>query len=223
MARRTRAEAGATRELLLDAAEQVLFERGYANTSLEQIARHAGMTRGAIYWHFRDKADVFNALAVRVSLPLDELVEKMEQETSARPLATLRALCLYALRELARNPRSQRVYTVLLHRLEKTPASVDALAHIHEAEARALDRFEQLFARARECGDLAESMAPRTAAWALQTYVRGIYSSWLREPEAFALEENAAALLDVFFNGLPPGAARTDEEAAGIAPRGRTT
>ena len=102
-------------------------------------------------------------------------------------------------------------------------ASVDALAHIHVAEARALDRFEQLFARARECGDLAESMAPRTAAWALQTYVRGIYSSWLREPEAFALEENAEALLDVFFNGLPPGAARTDEEAAGIAPRGRTT
>lgn len=225
MARRTRAEAGATRDLLLDAAEQVLFERGYANTSLEQIARHAGMTRGAIYWHFRDKADVFNALALRVSLPLDELVERLEQETSARPLATLRALCLYALRELARSPRSQRVYTILLHRLERTPASVAALAHIHEAEARALDRFEQLFARARECGDLAESMSAHTAAWALQTYVRGIYSSWLREPEAFALEDNAAALLDVFFDGLPPGPARAGTgAAAGTTPTpGRTT
>lgn len=228
MARRTRAEAGATRDLLLDAAEQVLFERGYANTSLEQIARHAGMTRGAIYWHFRDKADVFNALAVRVSFPLDELVERLEQETSARPLATLRALCLYALRELANDPRSQRVYTIVLHRLEKTPASLAALAHIQEAEVRALDRFERLFAQAREAGDLAASMSPRTAAWALQTYVRGIYSSWLREPGSFALEDNAEALLDVFFGGLPAGAAGAGAADHGDAPlasapvRGRT-
>lgn len=203
MARRTRAQAEATRDLLLDAAELILFERGYAHTSLEQIARHAGMTRGAIYWHFRDKADVFNALALRVRFPLDELIERMGPDAAARPLATLRALCLHALHDLARDPRRQRVYTILLHRLEKTSASVAALAHIRKAEGRARDRFEQLFAQARDIGDMAATMSPQTAAWALQTYVRGIYSSWLREPESFSLEDNAEALLDVFFRGLP--------------------
>lgn len=222
MARRTRAEAGATRDLLLDAAEQVLFERGYANTSLEQIARHAGMTRGAIYWHFRDKADVFNALALRVSFPLDELVDRLGQETSSRPLATLRALCLYALHDLANDVRRQRVYTILLHRLEKTPASVDALAHIQEAEDRALGRFEELFTQARDAGDMAASMSPRTAAWALQTYVRGIYSSWLREPESFPLEDSAEALLDVFFKGLPVAKASPGADAADCRPHRRT-
>src|SRR5690606_8733017 len=188
--------------------------RGYANTSLEQIARHAGMTRGALYWHFRDKADVFNALALRVSFPLDELVDRLGQEVSARPLATLRALCLYALRDLANHPRRQRVYTLVLHRLEKTPASVAALAHIQEAEDRALARFEELFSRARDAGDMAASMSPRTAAWALQTYMRGIYSSWLREPASFPLEDSAEALLDVFFRGLPVEMAPTGTDQA---------
>jgi len=48
MARRTKAEAAATREALIDAAEEMFMEHGVARTSLEQIARHAGMTRGAV-------------------------------------------------------------------------------------------------------------------------------------------------------------------------------
>ncbi|OBX33695.1 HTH-type transcriptional repressor BepR [Halomonas elongata] len=74
MARRTKAEAEATREALLDAAEEVFFEKGVACTSLEQIARHAGMTRGAVYWHFRNKADLFRAMLDRVRMPFEELV-----------------------------------------------------------------------------------------------------------------------------------------------------
>ncbi|MFC3291257.1 TetR family transcriptional regulator [Modicisalibacter luteus] len=40
-----------------------------ARTSHEQIAGHAGMTRGAVYWHFKNKADLFHALLDRVRMP----------------------------------------------------------------------------------------------------------------------------------------------------------
>ena len=73
MARKTKAEAAATREALLDAAEEVFLEKGVARTSLEQIARHAGMTRGAVYWHFKNKADLFQAMLGRVRMPFQEL------------------------------------------------------------------------------------------------------------------------------------------------------
>ena len=62
MARRTKEEAAITREQLLDAAERVFRERGVAGSSLAEVASAAGVTRGAVYWHFRDKADLFAAM-----------------------------------------------------------------------------------------------------------------------------------------------------------------
>jgi AcrR family transcriptional regulator len=55
VARRTKEAAAITREHLLDAAERVFRERGVAGSTLGEVAAKAGMTRGAVYWHFRDK------------------------------------------------------------------------------------------------------------------------------------------------------------------------
>ena len=62
MARRTKEDAQATRTALLDAAERVFQQRGVSRTSLNEIAQAAGVTRGALYWHFKDKAALFNAM-----------------------------------------------------------------------------------------------------------------------------------------------------------------
>jgi TetR/AcrR family acrAB operon transcriptional repressor len=59
MVRRTKEEAQATRKLILDTAEVVFHERGVSRSTLNDIAQAAGLTRGAIYWHFKDKADLF--------------------------------------------------------------------------------------------------------------------------------------------------------------------
>ena len=50
--RRTKEDAQLTREVLLDAAEVLFAQRGVSRTSLQEIAKAAGMTRGAVYWHF---------------------------------------------------------------------------------------------------------------------------------------------------------------------------
>src|SRR5260370_592667 len=60
--RRTKEEAAETRKQLLEAALRIFRTRGYAATTLEEIARKAGITRGAIQWHFGGKADLYNAL-----------------------------------------------------------------------------------------------------------------------------------------------------------------
>ncbi|MGL6253408.1 MAG: TetR family transcriptional regulator, partial [Billgrantia desiderata] len=94
MARRTKAEAAATREALLDAAEEVFLERGVARTSLEQIAREAGVTRGAVYWHFKNKADLFRAMLLRVRMPFEELVEEIgDPGLAERPLEAICQAC----------------------------------------------------------------------------------------------------------------------------------
>lgn len=62
MARKTKEEAERTYHLLLDAAIDEFIERGVAHTTLLQIATRAGLTRGAIYWHFKNKEELIMAL-----------------------------------------------------------------------------------------------------------------------------------------------------------------
>jgi AcrR family transcriptional regulator len=63
-----------TRSLLVAAARELFTERGYAGTSTEEIVRQAGLTRGALYHHFRDKRDLFRATFEAVE---QEVVEKV--------------------------------------------------------------------------------------------------------------------------------------------------
>ncbi|WP_310673256.1 TetR family transcriptional regulator, partial [Burkholderia multivorans] len=70
----------------LDAAEHVFFEKGVSHTSLADIAQHAGVTRGAIYWHFANKSDLFDAMFDRVLLPIDELKRMPADAPGSNPL-----------------------------------------------------------------------------------------------------------------------------------------
>ncbi len=53
--RKTKEEAQQTRSNLLNAALNVFYERGVSKVSLDEIAKTAGVTRGALYWHFKNK------------------------------------------------------------------------------------------------------------------------------------------------------------------------
>ena len=60
MARRTKEDAAATRNGLIDAAERVFCEKGVSRASLSDIASAAGATRGAIYWHFKETLNLIS-------------------------------------------------------------------------------------------------------------------------------------------------------------------
>ena len=118
MARRTKEEASATRSLILDTAERVFEEHGVAGASLQQIAQAAGLTRGAIYWHFEDKAALFHAMMDRIHLPLEESLQRLRGADPGEPLKHIRALLVRALREVACNAQTQRVFAIAAHKVE---------------------------------------------------------------------------------------------------------
>ena len=57
--RKSKEDTQLTREKIIESAFESFFELGYAETSLSLIAENAGMTRGAIYWHFKDKNELY--------------------------------------------------------------------------------------------------------------------------------------------------------------------
>jgi AcrR family transcriptional regulator len=200
MARKTKAESEATRELLLDAAEQAFLDNGVACTSLDAIARRAGHTRGAIYWHFEDKSALFQAMLDRVRLPLGDLIEEFARESGEDPVKTLRRLCAFALQRLVDDPRHRRVYTILLLRCELVGAMNPAVESQERLVEEVLDLFERQFSRASELGHLNPVIPPAVAASALHAYMSGLFMQYLRDPQHCDLENHRDALLAAFFD-----------------------
>ncbi len=62
MARRTKEEAEQTREAVLKSALDIFYEKGFSRTTFDEVAKRINLTKGAVYWHFRNKADLLAAL-----------------------------------------------------------------------------------------------------------------------------------------------------------------
>ena len=74
MARRTKAEAQETRHAIMQAAMRQFSQQGWAATSLAAVASEAGVTRGAIYWHFKNKAELLMALWQELCEPISHRI-----------------------------------------------------------------------------------------------------------------------------------------------------
>ncbi|TDB05059.1 TetR family transcriptional regulator [Halomonas marinisediminis] len=194
MARRTKAEAAATREALLDAAEEVFLEKGVARTSLEQIARHAGMTRGAVYWHFKNKADLFQAMLCRVRMPFQELIAEIaEPSLMERPLEAIR-LAIQNGFERLEQPRHRRVHAILVHHCEVF-GDIDPLAMQNEMANEACGALTDHFTCAARLGQLREDLSPENAAELMQALLGGLFHDWLRNHERFSIAIKGSELV----------------------------
>lgn len=196
MARKTKAEAEVTRESILDAAEQVFMDKGVAKASLEEIARAAGVTRGAVYWHFRNKPDILDAMLERVRAPLAEMID--EANTAGDSLDRLKQVCIIALQKLANDKRYFRVYYILFHRNE----SDQAMEKHRELSAEATTIVGDVFARPENISRLHPSLTPEQAAYLLHTQMLGIFFDWLAAPDRRPLAELAPKLVATTFRGL---------------------
>ncbi|GHE20152.1 TetR family transcriptional regulator [Halomonas urumqiensis] len=195
MARKTKAEAAATREALLDAAEDIFLEKGVARTSLEQIARHAGMTRGAVYWHFKNKCDLFQAMLLRVRMPFEELAEEANNSGLANdPLSAIREACRQGFSRLEQ-PRYQRVHAILIHHCEVF-GDIDPLAMQNEIAEETLVALTGYFAHAADMGLLRQGLSSEIAAGLFQSMLGGLFHDWLRNHQRFSLIERGTALVD---------------------------
>ena len=200
--RRTKEEAEQTRCALLAAAETLFLQKGVAHTSLEHIARHAGVTRGAVYWHFSNKAHLFSEMLNQVRLPPEQLAERLRGCAEHDPLQTLRGLCIDAIENLARDEQKRRIFTILLRRCEFT-------AELREAEERHeafinlfIQLCEQQFAQPCVSQRLQPGISPRLAARAVHALIVGLFHDWLRDPKLFDPLGDTAPMVDACFRGL---------------------
>jgi len=189
MARKTKAEAAATRGKILDAAESLFFEHGVTRTSLEQIADEAGVTRGAIYWHFANKVDLFRALHERTRLPQEDLVEQVVADGHPDPLGFIEQISLDCLKTIAADMRMQRVSAILLFRCEYVGEMAEALKRQEDADAVMRNNLLRIFTMAADNGTLSPVWGPDIAAKVFESMIHGLWADWLRYGQNFDIVE----------------------------------
>lgn len=202
MPRRSKEDALATRNGLLDAAERVFLEKGVAGTSLNDIALAAGTTRGAIYWHFQDKADLFNAMMDRVTLPLQEAIAHVEDDPTGDPLLRLRRAIQFAFEKTVHDPQTRRVFEVATHKVEYVASLCAVQARHLEVRDAWVERIRQALVQGARVRGVNLPMPAEAAARGLGSLADGLLQNWLLEPSAFDLEAVGRQAVDSYLKGL---------------------
>ncbi|XAH24190.1 TetR family transcriptional regulator [Xylophilus sp. GW821-FHT01B05] len=217
MARRTKEDALATRSQLLDAAEKLFHDQGVSRTSLHDIAAAAGTTRGAIYWHFKDKADLFNAMMERVTLPLENSVYQVGKDPMVDPVAQIRTSMRRALHVVAHDVQVRTVFEIATHKVEYVgelqAVKARHLAARTECLLHVADGLQHAAARAGRSLPVPVDLA----AQGLHALVDGLIQNWLLAPEAFDLCAAGDAVLDLYLTGLGFGTVAAPATAATVA------
>ena len=199
--RKTKEEAALTKQRLLQAALKTFSRRGYAATTLEAVAEAAGVTRGAVYWHFRGKAELYNTLMQRLAARGGAVVAEAVAEGGPLP-AVLRRIFV---RQLALIETDAEVRALAELRLFKTePAAELAPGRRQQAQAglQTLAQLAEVIGQAAARGEVRADLAPEALATAFLALQNGAIHLWLLAPKSFSLRQRAEALADVLLAGM---------------------
>ena len=199
---RRKADAERTRESILDAAETTFLAQGVARTTLAHIAEAAGVTRGAIYWHFEDKAAVFDALLERVRIPLDEIADDAVKRLGTTPVECLRDIAQRSLAGICHDIPLQRAATIVLHRCEKLEDEHPRICLLTKLPKHAEAQVEALFEQAQIAGALRADLTPASARRQFHGFLIGMCFDWLQDTQQFSLADESNAIVETLMRGL---------------------
>ncbi|MFQ0813856.1 TetR family transcriptional regulator [Brucella anthropi] len=178
--RRTKAEAAETREAILVAAEQVFLERGVNQSTLLEIACHAGVTRGAVYFHFRDKLEILRTIIGRARFPQEEIMLQAAAVDHPNPMHVLEQSIIHALQLFSQDKRQQDIFIIINQRCEFVGEIAPLEERLREARANVLSLFAGLLDVAARRGELSQEWTASTAAPILLSMLSGLLNEWLR-------------------------------------------
>lgn len=195
MARKTKEDAFITRQRIINVAISEFSTQGFASTSLADIASAAGVTRGAIYWHFKNKEELFNEIwqqSARYSLYVSE---KIHSENKDNPLKALQETLTYILRAAVSDPQQKSLMKIMFHKCEFTKEMTP------RSEIRRMVYFEEerLSSTLKRCvtlNQLPSKLNIEQSVIIIRAYMSGLIENWLLCSENYDLNSNASGLVD---------------------------
>ncbi len=192
-------------EQVLDAAATCFMEKGYAGTSLDDVARHMGATKGRIYHYFASKSALLHAVRKR-AMALNFAAIRPAYESDLRPVEKFRAMAMAHAVNMMREQAYQKALfdRIHLHITGGQFAVDDAQLQEFMADRRA---FENMFRDVLNAGQAAGEFRIETISFALHTVITMLNSTlyWYRPRAGESdeiIREIAAELVDMATRAL---------------------
>lgn len=202
MVRKTKEEAQETRERILKAAADLFYEKGVSRTTLEDIAEAASLTRGAIYWHFKNKLDLFSALHEQMHGVFMEHLTAVQNVETDQPLHQLATMCTNMLCEIYDNEDHRKALSIFTLKCDYSGDMAPFLAIQNEKKMEGVEVIHALFRRAIELGQLRNNTDEKILSLSMFCYICGIMTESLRSPDLVDMKTQSKALVDIFFKGI---------------------
>jgi AcrR family transcriptional regulator len=170
---------------VLDAAANVFYERGYASSTIEDVADALGMLKGSLYYYIRTKEDLLYRLISEIHEGVDGVLEGVRD---AEGLSAAERLDLYVRRVVAYNAENVKRVTIYYHDIDQLsdPSRTDILAKRRAHE----EYITSLIQRAQAAGDADRSADPKLLANCVFATIMWIYR-WYRPGGGVSVDELA--------------------------------
>lgn len=195
MVKRTRLSATARSEQLLDVAEELFMAKGFDGTTIEDIARSAGVTRPIVYEHHGSKEGVYLACLARARRVLvAEYAEALEGHDEPRDVIRTSATVWFSTVE-----RDPRRFTLLFG--TSVPLAGELAAKVHAEQQRNAGHYQRAVR-----GWLRPEVPDDQAAVAAQMIAMtgGQLALWWLDNQHLGLDEIVEYFTDFCWNGLRP-------------------
>jgi TetR/AcrR family acrAB operon transcriptional repressor len=194
--RRTKEEAARTRESIVAAALACFDRHGIAQSTLAQIAAEAGVTKGAVYWHFKGKQEIFHALREQVSLPLlDRADTTLLADESGSGIDRIERFLEATLALMENDRRTREALGVMHFKCEYVEGLASELDDGRRNLRRLAEALEAAYAQARQEGSLRAGLEPRVATVETLAFLTGLTRLWLLDRGHCGIRRDARAAL----------------------------
>lgn len=199
--KKTKKDAVQTRQAILEAALKTFGKKGYTGSSLEAVAKEAGMTRGAIYWHFKNKLELLSAVIQKCRRKSEIRLNRI-LDSPQSPLNKVRHLICEFFLIVSEEEEFRVVEEIKVFKSQKKKELnrlyKEHMENVKEIKALLKGLIKEGIAR----GELDNRIDPDTVVVALISYIGGLKSAWLSGVSTFSLKECAENLADIFINGI---------------------
>jgi TetR/AcrR family acrAB operon transcriptional repressor len=195
--RRTKEEAALTRAAIVTGALACFDRYGITHSTVEQIAKSAGVTRGAVYHHFAGKHEILRAIRDQVSLPLlDAADTALLKQGDLKALERVERFLLGMLDAIESDPRKRRALAVMQLRCEYVGDMAGQLGAAVRNTDRLTKAFQAAYEDARDAGQLAPGLTPEIAALETTMFISGLLRLWIVHGTRTAMRRNARAAIE---------------------------
>lgn len=199
--RRTKEEAAITREQLLKKALAVFSKKGYAATTLQDIAQEADVTRGAIYHHFGGKAELYNTLVREYADRGNQIMGQAVSEGGSL-LDILRRVFVRQLQVIEDDREMRALMELYLFKTGLIPDLEEGRQQQIESGVGLIEMLAGIMSQGMEQGFLRSDVEPKEMARAYLAFQNGLINLWLTAPEQFSLTVSAESFADILMAGI---------------------